>query len=265
MGSDVSDVSADGDRSEKRTSVTAFVPGSDASSRRTMAGRQPRPDNAIERSMIRYDRSLRRLAFCLAGLAGFVDAIGFLGSGGLFVSFMSGNSTRMAIGVAEETALALAAAALIALFVSGVFLNIMATAKITFAHRKVVAISGVAALLLGAAGCKWAGFDVSATGLLCVAMGASNTIFRRDGEVSIGVTYMTGTLVKLGHRLADAALGGSPTAWIPYLLLWLALVSGGILGAASYAWSPDASFGFAAAFALALIPVAQKLTATLTP
>lgn len=215
--------------------------------------------------MIRYHTRFQRLAFCLAGLAGFVDAIGFLGSGSLFISFMSGNSTRMAISIAEATSLAVAAAGLIALFVLGVFLNIMASAKITFAHRKVVAISGVAALLLGAAGCKWGGFDIPATGLLCVAMGASNTIFRRDGEVSFGVTYMTGTLVKLGHKLADAAMGGNPTDWIPYLLLWLALVFGGILGAVSYVWSPYASFGFAAAFALTLIPVTQRLTATLSP
>lgn len=214
--------------------------------------------------MIRYDKGFRRLAFCLAGLAGFVDAIGFLGSGGLFVSFMSGNSTRMAIGITGATTLALAAATLIALFVLGVVLNIMATSKITVAHRKVVAISGVAALLVGAACCKWSGLDVAAVGLLCVAMGASNTIFRRDGEVSIGVTYMTGTLVKLGNKLADAALGGNRTGWIPYFMLWLALVFGGILGAASYAWSQDASVGFAAAFALFLIPVTQRLTAAST-
>lgn len=203
------------------------------------------------------------MAFCLAWLAGFVDAIGFLGTGGLFVSFMSGNSTRMAIGISEATNLALVATTLIVLFVAGVFLNLIAAAKITLAHRKVVAVSSVAALLLGAACCKWADLDVPATGLLCVAMGASNTIFRRNGEVSVGVTYMTGTLVKLGHKLADAALGGSPAAWVSYLLLWLALVSGGIVGAASYAWSQDASFGFAAAFALALIPVTQRLTAKL--
>lgn len=210
--------------------------------------------------MIRYDKSFRRLAFCLATLAGFVDAIGFLGSGGLFVSFMSGNSTRMAIGLAEASILTLAAATLIALFVAGVFLNMIATAKITVAHRKVVAISGVAALLLVAAICRTIGFDFASIGILCLAMGASNTIFRRDGEVSIGVTYMTGTLVKLGHRLADAALGGSRTAWIPYLLLWLALVFGGILGAVSYAWSRDTSLWLAAAFAVALIPVTQRLT-----
>ena len=212
--------------------------------------------------MIRYDRGLQRLAFCLAGLAGYVDAIGFLESGGLFVSFMSGNSTRMAIGVIDTTAVVLAAATLIALFVSGVFLNIVAAAKITIAHRKVVAISIVAALLVGAACCKWTGHEIPATGLLCVAMGAANTIFRRDGEVSIGVTYMTGTLVKLGYRLADAALGGNRTAWIPYLLLWLALIFGGVLGAASYALSQDASFGVAAAFALALVPVTRTLAAT---
>lgn len=211
--------------------------------------------------MIRYDTSFRRLAFCLAGLAGFVDAIGFLGSGGLFVSFMSGNSTRLAIDIAKASNMALAAATLIALFVAGVFLNIIAAAKITVAHRKVVAISCVAALLLCAACCKWSDLDVAATGLLCVAMGASNTIFRRDGEVSIGVTYMTGTLVKLGHKLADAALGGNPTAWVPYLLLWFALVSGGIVGAASYAWSQDASIGLGAAFALVLIPITRRLTA----
>lgn len=213
--------------------------------------------------MIKYDASFQRLAFCLAGLAGFVDAIGFLGSGGLFVSFMSGNSTRMAIGITEAKTLAFAAATLIGLFVAGVFLNIIVTAKITVAHRKVVAISGVAALLIGAACCKWTGSNVAATGFLCVAMGASNTIFRRDGDVSIGVTYMTGTLVKLGHRLADAALGGSRTAWIPYVLLWLALVFGGILGSISYYWSQDASFGFAAGFALILIAVTQRITGTL--
>lgn len=78
--------------------------------------------------MIRYERNFQRLAICLAALAEFVDAIGFLKSGGLFVSFMSGNSTRMAIGLAEATRLGVAAAALIALFVLGVFLNQVMTA-----------------------------------------------------------------------------------------------------------------------------------------
>lgn len=96
-------------------------------------------------------------------------------------------------------------------------------------------------------------------------MGAANTIFQRDGEVSIGVTYMTGTLVKLGHKLADAILGGDRAAWRPYLLLWLALVLGGIAGAAGFVWSPSASIWSAAAFAFALVLVTLRLTRKLAP
>ncbi|MEC8456884.1 MAG: DUF1275 family protein, partial [Pseudomonadota bacterium] len=43
----------------------------------------------------------RRLALLLAGLAGYVDSLGFLHLGGVFVSFMSGNSTRLAANLAE--------------------------------------------------------------------------------------------------------------------------------------------------------------------
>ena len=39
------------------------------------------------------------LAMMLAGLAGMVDAIGFIRLGHLFVSFMSGNSTQFAIAI----------------------------------------------------------------------------------------------------------------------------------------------------------------------
>src|SRR3982075_611139 len=60
------------------------------------------------------------LACALSALAGYVDGIGYLHLGGLFVSFMSGNSTRMGVSLAEgkwlDAALALG---LIALFVIG--------------------------------------------------------------------------------------------------------------------------------------------------
>jgi uncharacterized membrane protein YoaK (UPF0700 family) len=93
----------------------------------------------------------------------------------------------------------------------------------------------LAALLLAcAAGLAAAGFDRVGIFLTPIAMGVVNTIFQRDGEVSVGVTYMTGTLVKMGQRLAQAFDGGGRWGWAPYLLLWLGLMIGAICGALTY-------------------------------
>lgn len=210
--------------------------------------------------MTRYDRKFRALALGFAALAGFVDAIGFLQSGGLFVSFMSGNSTRLAIGAAEAARVALAAGALIALFVLGVIFNVLFAGRVATVHRKVAATGAVAAALIAAAIAQSLGGGMVALGLLVVAMGASNAIFQRDGDVSIGVTYMTGTLVRLGHRIAGALRGEDRTAWLPYLLLWLALVLGGVAGAVGAIRSTTASLWFAAAVAVVLTGVVRRLT-----
>jgi len=55
---------------------------------------------ARRNSITNYDYRLRLLAACLSCLAGYVDAIGFIKTGGFFVSFMSGNSTRVGVGLA---------------------------------------------------------------------------------------------------------------------------------------------------------------------
>ena len=71
-------------------------------------------------SMNRFDKRVRTLAVGLATLAGFVDTIGFIKLGGFFVSFMSGNSTRLAVGLAQGSFQTAIAARLIITFVRGV-------------------------------------------------------------------------------------------------------------------------------------------------
>ena len=66
-------------------------------------------------------------------------------------------------------------------------------------------------------------------------MGAMNGVFAADGEVSVGVTYMTGSLVKLGQRLAAALIGERDRwDWLPYLALWSGFVAGAVMGAGAY-------------------------------
>ncbi|MDR6789374.1 uncharacterized membrane protein YoaK (UPF0700 family) [Sphingomonas sp. BE138] len=198
-------------------------------------------------------------AIALAALAGFVDAVGFLRIGGLFVSFMSGNSTQLAVDAANGGGWWRMTAALILAFVAGV----MAAAVVS---ERLGRWAPAATILLTTALLAWAALlMVGGTGavLLAAAMGALNVVFQRDGR-SIPITYMTGTLVRLGQALARALMGIAPrTGWLPYLLLWSGLMVGAGAGALAYAavgthalWGAT---GFA--FVLALAVAVQSATA----
>jgi uncharacterized membrane protein YoaK (UPF0700 family) len=181
--------------------------------------------------MIRLGPRDRAYAVCLAALAGYVDAIGFVVSGGFFVSFMSGNSTRLGVGIAGDAGAAIVAAALIVAFIAGVAAGALAGHAAGLGRGRAVLIL-VAALLATAATCGMAGVPPLWTALpLAAAMGAENTVFEAKGDAGIGLTYMTGALVKVGQGLA-AILSGAPAgASFPNLLLWTGLVSGVVLGA----------------------------------
>lgn len=183
--------------------------------------------------MQRLDRARQGLAIGLAALAGFVDATGFLSAGGYFVSFMSGNTTRLAVDLAEEPRRAIVPAALILGFVSGVTGGSLA-AMAAGARRKVAVLALTALLLTLSALAHTAGIPGLALAGLVVAMGALNNTFQRDGEVSVGLTYMTGALVRLGQGLAASLTGRPRAGWAAYLRLWLGLATGAVLGALAF-------------------------------
>lgn len=185
--------------------------------------------------MIRYRKRYWVIAGGLSAVAGFVDAAAFVKLGGFFVSFMSGNSTRLGVGLAGVLSHAAIAGALIGTFVLGVAVGSAIPRGRPDDVGNTRVLWFVAALLALAALLGGAGHDVAALGLLAFAMGAENATFERDGEVSIGLTYMTGTLVKFGQRLSAAVRGaGAPFGWAPYLVLWLGMLAGAVAGAASY-------------------------------
>lgn len=175
-----------------------------------------------------------RMAVGLAALAGLVDVVAFLSLGGFFASFMSGNSTRLAIGINGNWAEARIAAGLIASFLAGV-IGASLTGR-RFASQRQSAILLLVAGLLALCAVIAAPGKIIPLLLLAAAMGALNTLFERDGEVSVGLTYMTGTLVRLGQHIAHAIAGESDRDdWMRYLLLWASFLSGGLIGVGLYA------------------------------
>ena len=209
--------------------------------------------------MIRYRKRYWVMAGCLSAVAGFVDAAAYVKLGGFFASFMSGNSTRLAVGLAGDLSHALVAGALIATFVAGVVLGALIPRAPGDHVANTRAPFAVAALLAISAALAQGGFEVVAIGLLALAMGVENATFQRDGEVSIGLTYMTGTLVKFGQRLAAALSGtGSAFGWAPYGILWLGMLGGAVAGAASFrAMGLGAIWIAAAASAMLAIALAR--------
>ncbi|MES2095336.1 MAG: DUF1275 family protein [Pseudomonadota bacterium] len=184
--------------------------------------------------MHRYERPLIAIAVALAALAGFVDAIAFSALG-FFASFMSGNSTRMGVALSgSELGNAAIAGALLLAFLSGVIAATV-TAHAFAARRKVAVMTLVTLLLVVAASLAGQLADQIDLLIVAAAMGAANGVFARDGEVTIGVTYMTGSLVKLGQKLAAALIGeGDRWAWLPYLALWAGFAAGAVMGAGAY-------------------------------
>jgi uncharacterized membrane protein YoaK (UPF0700 family) len=210
--------------------------------------------------MILASRRNLALACALSALAGYVDGIGFLHLGGMFVSFMSGNSTRLGVNLAEgRWSNAAEAIGLIALFVTGAACgSLIVTGR--GANRQPWVLLVEAALLAAAALCYALGFSDTAIGAMVLAMGLENAVFQIEGGAGLGLTYITGALVKVGQLLAAALTGGARWAWLPNLLLWAALVAGAVCGAMAYHWINLAAIWFAAALALALSGIVAVAT-----
>jgi len=212
------------------------------------------PATIVLRTMLDSHRNIA-LACALSALAGYVDAIGFLHLGGLFVSFMSGNSTRLGVSLADgQWETAAGAFGLIVLFVAGAAGGSLLVLGRGL-HRQPWVLFAEALLLAIAALAYALRQPTVAIAAIVLAMGLENAVFQIHGGAGLGLTYVTGALVKVGQLLADALMGGPRFGFLPNLLLWAALVFGSLCGALVYHWLNLGAIWFAAAFALALAAI----------
>ncbi len=193
------------------------------------------------------------LAVSLAALAGFVDAISFLKFGGLFVSFMSGNSTEGAVEAAAGQAHALIIARAILVFVVGVTVGELLGGTSGRWGRPLVLLLETAVLGSAAVADHFGQGEGILAPALGLAMGVQNASVHKAGGLSVALTYVTGTLVNIGRVVAAALRGsGSWGSLWPLLALWTGLVCGGFVGALVMRRSDVLAMVVAAAYASAL-------------
>jgi uncharacterized membrane protein YoaK (UPF0700 family) len=169
------------------------------------------------------------LAGLLAALAGFVDAIGYLHLSGLFVSYMSGNSTQLAVAIGQgNLGEAATIAELIALFVVGAAAGQMVAGISGKWHMSCVLV-GVTALL------AIAGVLSTAPEPMVLAMGALNAAIHRAGHIPVSLTFVTGVLVRFGQGLGDFLTRRTRgLKWLVQAVPWVGLITGATLGGAAY-------------------------------
>jgi uncharacterized membrane protein YoaK (UPF0700 family) len=186
-------------------------------------------------------RNAELLAAALALIAGFIDAYGMI-TYGVYVSFMSGNTTQTgyqtaegAFGPASLSALA------ILFFVVGSFAG---TLMVEFAGRYarrvlycVVAAALAAIVGLTQYGALSGAFAIAA---ISVAMGVMNNALSRVGAQAVSLTFVTGSLSRVGSSLAlalrRAPLRDAQGPWDTHLRralmlarLWLGFLVGALL------------------------------------
>ena len=172
------------------------------------------------------------LAGGLAFLAGATDVFGVARLHGLFVSFMSGNTTELGIAIGKGAYARVGLiAGLIGCFVAGAALGAAIAERTGRRHAPVVAFVVACLLTVPLLRPHW---TVPA---LTLAMGALNATMNRVGQTSIGLTYVTGTLVKFGQGLGQWLCGARPHgSWAIQGAMWLSLLCGTVAAGLTQHW-----------------------------
>jgi uncharacterized membrane protein YoaK (UPF0700 family) len=178
-----------------------------------------------------------RLAWVLAALAGVLGATAYTHSAGYFVTFMTGNAQRAVLGYfRNEVSMAVSAGLLLLSFVAGVVVASVCRRRFWAAHPHgptvltTLSLFAATALDLVDEGWEELQLDFPPIMLVTFGIGALNTSFVKDGEVSVPLSYVTGTLVKMGQGIERHIAGGNLSDWLGYFLLLASFMVGAAVG-----------------------------------
>jgi uncharacterized membrane protein YoaK (UPF0700 family) len=166
------------------------------------------------------------LLWLLAALAGAVDARGIALLHDIFLAFMSGNTTMLAVDLARgDWQRAGLIAWVVVVFVAGAAAG-QVVADRSGRWRLPVVIAFVTALLC--VPLLEPQFSVAA---LTFAMGALNAAMQHAGKAAVSITFVTGALVRFGQGIGGL-LGGRHRGWLWWAqaVPWSGLLSGALLG-----------------------------------
>ncbi|MFD0938647.1 YoaK family protein [Methylobacterium trifolii] len=200
-------------------------------------------------------------AIALAMLAGCADSIGFLEFSQLFMSFMSGNTTRFGVAVANaDWENVTRVASTIIVFCFGAFLGTLIAAWV--GRWRLSILLTIQAVLMGIGlFMPWGTFAFPLHAYpIVLALGLQNAILQDEQGRSIALTYVTGAVVRFGTGLANLMLGTvAPSFWLQ-APLWGGLSTGAVIGGVLQIRYGENAFLFPAALAALLALVAVVLT-----
>jgi uncharacterized membrane protein YoaK (UPF0700 family) len=168
------------------------------------------------------------LAAALSVLAGMTDAIGFMATGD-FVSFMSGNTTRLAVAISDADIGTTARLSLaIATFVLGNALGIVVA---RLGGRRALPLLLSIGMLLCVAAAWPLDSRIGTVVAAILAMGMLNAAVEQVNGLPVGLTYVTGALSRFGRGFGRWMLGERRDGWRVQLVPWTGMFIGAVIGA----------------------------------
>ena len=200
-------------------------------------------------------------AIALALVAGVADTIGFLEYSQLFMSFMSGNTTRFGEAASSMDWVGVARfGSVIALFCFGAVLGTLIAAW--SGRWRLTTLLVMTALLLGFGIVAPQGseaFPLHAYPIV-LALGLQNATLQDEAGRSLALTYVTGSVIRFGAGLANMLLHKpAPSFWLQGPL-WLGLTVGAVCGGVLQHNYGESAFIAPATLAGALAVIALVMT-----